>query len=68
MKGLTHKVHLPSMNRDNIAEMIHWCYDNVDQTNLTWDWEWSDGLGRNPGGEFYFCDPGMLTLFALRWA
>ena len=67
MRGLEHKVYVRILDTDRVVEMIHWCYSNVDANNLNWEWSYVDDSDLNSDVHFYFRDPKMATLFALRW-
>lgn len=68
MKGLDTKIYICIMDSDRIAEMIHWCYNNVDRHNLNWDWSYVDDSDINSDVNFYFRDPKVATVFSLKWS
>ena len=67
MKGLNTMVYIPVTGSSNVAEMINWCYNNVDRHNLNWDWDFVDDSDLNSDANFYFRDPKIATVFSLKW-
>lgn len=49
--------------------MISWCYDNVNSSNLLWDWDFkSRSADADPlETTFWFLDEKYATMFALKW-
>lgn len=67
MRGLDAKVFVRVTDTDAIVDMVKWCYDNIDQHNVRWDWSYVDDSDLNSDVNFYFKDPKIATLFALKW-
>jgi len=64
-------ITIPVIAADNsqLLSMIRWCYDEVCETNLIWDWDFGRDYPHDSlSVVFSFERKKDATMFALRWA